>query len=186
MQAHMRMFLLVLTMVALVLQARPCEAADVTASFGVGVGGVQILSTRRGALTGRVTLDLVGIHGLTVGARNELAYLFPIDGADKKPSVHNRTTLTAGWAWKDFTASFGVGLSQYTMSACTTKQCAHVSGLAPAADLSLVYFASRYGVQASFSGGWYFGDSAVLNNAAIWMLSLSPVFRIGDWFGGSR
>jgi hypothetical protein len=155
------------------------------------VSGAQILATQRLAPTARATIDLVGVHGLTVGLRDELTFMPPLGGGDRRLSLHNRTTLTAGWAWESFTASVGAGLSQYAMSACSTTLCAFVSGFAPTVDLSLAYYHSgllngALGVQVSGSGGWYFGDSRVLDGKPIVMVTIGPVIRVGNWFGGLK
>lgn len=183
--------LLFLLSVALLSASRFAHAADVTASVGVNAGVMQILSTRRVAPTARATVDLVGVHGFTLGLRDELSVMPPLGEGDRKLSFYNRTTLTTGWAWESFTASVGAGLSQYTMSACSVARCAYVSGLAPTIDLSLAYYdhrllAGALGVQASATAGWFWGGSSVLRDGVSGvMFTLGPVFRFGQ-FGGSR
>lgn len=188
------MKLKVFLLVALLCFSSAAHAADVTMSGGVTVSGMQILMSRRAALTVPVTLNLVGVHGLLLGARNTTSILAPLGGKDREPSIMNATEITAGWAWPSFTATLGAGMSIYSMSACNTQLCARVSGVAPTADLVLTYYtdwlAHSLGVQFSGSGGWFGhlgkGGSSVLNGVPIWTATLGPVVRFGQFFGGQR
>ena len=164
--------------------ASPARAADFAVSAGVNVSGAQILATQKYAPSAHVALDVLGVHGFTLGARDELMILFPRGGGDKKYGFHNRTSVSVGWAWTDFTASLGFGLSQYAMSACSAKLCSYTSGVAPTADVALAYFSPSFlsgalGVRLAGSIGWYSGDSAVLSNTWIGMLSIGPLLRFG-------
>ena len=163
----------------------PKEArADLTASFGVNISGVQVIATRRLAVSATAAIDVIGVHGFTLGLRDELSLMPALGGADKYPSVHNRTVATAGYSWPSFTLSLGLGLAEYQMSACNAKSCTRVTGAAPNADLVATYYTDwldgMFGVRAAMWGGMYFGNSTVLNNGVpVISITLGPVLRIG-------
>lgn len=158
--------------------------ADLTASFGVSVAGVQVVATRRLAVSATATVEVVGLHGFTLGLRDELSLMPALGGADMYPSVHNRTVASVGYSWPSFTLSLGLGLAEYQMSACNAAGCRRATGAAPNADLVATYYTDwvdgMFGIRAAMWGGLYFGDSKVFTGGApVISVTLGPVLRIG-------
>lgn len=169
----------VLAASAAVLLSRAGEAAP-TVTAGVGVSGLQVGTVPALAVTPHVEVGWQVGDTLTVSLRDSLSVL---PDSARGVGVNNRTAVSVGYAWPTLSATVGLSLAAYELSACRPELCARVRGLAPGAEATADWYsgllAGALGVRVAVSVGWYGGASAVLSGGPVVSATAGPLLRFG-------
>jgi len=157
----------------LVAVPTPAEAFEV--NFGVSVGGIQVGTEPELAVS-----PFVGLRWRTEGGFLLEAHdMFSLLPDDRTVGVHNRTSVTLGYAWDKGNVSLGPSLSFYSMPACSIDSCRRVTGAAPGGHAQIDwYFVGPLGASVSANVAWYDGSSFMLLGSAAVMVTAGPILRL--------
>jgi len=157
----------------LVAAAAPGEAFEV--SFGVSVGGIQVGTDPALAVSPFASLLWRTESGFLLEAHD----MFSILPDDRSVGVHNRTSVTLGYAWDKGNVSVGPSLSFYSMPVCGVDYCRRVTGAAPGGHAQTDwYFAGPLGASVSANLAWYDGSSFMLLGSAAVTVTAGPILRL--------
>ncbi|AUX20915.1 uncharacterized protein SOCEGT47_013910 [Sorangium cellulosum] len=167
---------LVLCGCACALLVVPAPARAFELSGGVSVGGLQIGTGPRlalspfGGLLWRWERDfLLEVHNMSS----------VVPGA--RAGVYDRTAASLVYAWKTGKVSLGPSFSIYAMPVCGIKSCNRVVGVAPGGHAQTDwYFSEPLGVSVSANLDWAGGNSRVLHGDLVAMITAGPVWRFGE------
>ena len=152
----------------------PATADALEVSFGVSVGGIQVGTEPRLAVS-----PFAGLLWHTEGG-----FLFEVHNmcsllADSRVGIHERTSATVGYAWHTGDVSIGPSLSFYSMFACDPMACRRVEGAAPGGHAQVDWYFARFlGVSLSTNVAWYGGSSSVLPDNPAVMVTAGPIVRL--------
>jgi hypothetical protein len=162
--------------VTVALVVAPIPARAVEFSTGVSLGGIQVGTVPRLAVSPNVGL-MWRMDGGFIFTVHDLLNILP----PKKETglgVYNHTSIAIGYAWQDGDLSAGPSLSIYSMVACGARLCGRVAGLAPGGHAQInVFFYDALGVSASVDVDWVGGSSLVLPGGVAAMVVAGPVIR---------
>ncbi|MFS8070856.1 MAG: hypothetical protein ACMG6S_31190 [Byssovorax sp.] len=160
----------------LVLVFAPMPAGAVELSGGASVGGLQIGSVPRLAMSPHVDLLWRLESGLLFAVHDVFSILPPSNTTGL--GVYNQTSATLGYASENSAISAGPSLSSYSMVACGATRCGRVAGVAPGGHVQAsLYFTGTVGVSVSATVDWVGGSSLVLPGGVAAMVVAGPVFR---------
>lgn len=152
----------------------PATANALEPSFGVSIGGIQVGTDPALAVSPFASLLWRTESGFLLEAHNMFSIL-PASSV----GIHDRTSVTLGYAWQTGNVSLGPSLSFYSMLACDTRACRRVGGAAPGGHAQTDwYFAGPLGVSLSANVAWYGGGSFVLRGNAAVMVTAGPILRL--------
>ena len=162
--------------VVLVLVVVPKAAAALEISSGVSLGGIQIGTVPRLAVSPNASLSWHMESGFMFAVHDVFNIVPPIKTSGL--GVYNHTAVAIGYAWENGNLSAGLALSIYSVLACGATLCGRVVGVAPGghAQASL-YFAEPLGVSVSADVDWVGGRSLVLPGGVAAMVVAGPVIR---------
>ncbi|AUX24350.1 hypothetical protein SOCEGT47_048870 [Sorangium cellulosum] len=166
---------LVLCVCACALVVVPAPARAFELSGGVSVGGFQIGTGPR--------LALSPFGGLLWRREKdfqiELHNMFSVVPGSRV-GIYDRTAISLVYAWKTGKASLGPSVSIYAMPVCGPMSCNRVVGVAPGGHAQADwYFSEPLGVSVSANLDWAGGDSRVLHGSWVAMVAAGPVWRFG-------
>ncbi|WP_437728256.1 hypothetical protein [Sorangium sp. So ce861] len=157
------------------LVAVPASAAGVELSGGVSVGGIQMGTGPRLALSPFVGLLWRQEKDLLLEVHNMFSV---VPGA--RVGACDRTAVTLVYAWSTGKVSLGPSLSIYSMPVCGATICNRVVGLAPGGHAQADwYFSEPLGASVSANADWAGGNSRVLHGNLAAMVTVGPVWRFG-------
>lgn len=162
--------------VAIVLVVIPMPAGAVEISTGVSLGGIQVGTVPRFAVSPNAGISWRMESGFMFAIHD----LFSISPPIKKSGlgVYNHTSVSVGYMWENGNLSAGPSLSIYSMPVCGATLCGPVIGLAPGAYAQVsMYFAGPLGVSLSGTVDWLTGRSLVLPAGVVAMVVAGPVVR---------
>lgn len=160
---------------ALVILPAPARALEFNG--GVSVGGIQLGTTPKLALSPFAGL----LWHQKRDFRIEVHHMFSVlPGA--RVGVYDRTGVTVGYAWETGTVSLGPSFSIYWMPVCGPMICNRVVGAAPGVHSQAEwYYAEPLGVAVSANLDWAGGESRVLHGDWVALVTIGPVWRFrGD------
>ncbi|WP_437751821.1 hypothetical protein [Sorangium sp. So ce1389] len=158
---------------ALVVVPAPAQALE--ASGGVSVGGIQVGTESRLAVSPFVGWLWRRERDFRIEVHNMLSI---VPGA--RVGFYDRTAVTLGYATKTGNVSLGPSLSLYSLAVCGVVICDRVMGLAPGGRAqSDWFFAGRLGASMSVNADWAGGSSVVLPGSWVVMITAGPVWRFG-------
>lgn len=159
---------------ACLLVVVPATAEAFDLSGGVSVGGIQVGTDPRLAVSPFVGLLWRTERGLLLGASNMFSIV-----PGSRVGVYDRTAATLGYSWKTGSVRLGPSLSIYSIPACGVVICDRVVGVAPGGHVQTDwYFAGPLGVSLSANLDWAGGSSRVLPGGLVMMLTGGPVLRL--------
>ncbi|WP_438041606.1 hypothetical protein [Sorangium sp. So ce128] len=144
-------------------------------SAGVSVGGIQVGTESRLALSPFAKV----LWRKNSEFRLEVHNMFSIVPGSRV-GLYDRTAVTLGYDTKTGNVSLGPSLSIYSMPVCGAVFCDRVMGVAPGGRAqSDWYFAGRLGVSVSANVDWAGGSSRILPGSVVTMVTAGPVWRFG-------
>lgn len=159
---------------ACLLPSLPSNALAFELSGGLSVGGIQIGTEPRLALSPFVSL----LWNTQKGLLFELHQMFSILPGPRV-GIYDRTAANLGYAWKTGNLSFGPSLSIYSMPVCGAVICDRVVGIAPGVHAKGDwYFAEPLGASVSANLDWARGSSRILSDALVVMVTAGPILRL--------
>ncbi|WP_437947661.1 hypothetical protein WME98_44150 [Sorangium sp. So ce296] len=166
---------LVLCGCACALVVAPESAKAFELSGGVSVGGIQIGTGPRLALSPFVGLLWRQEKELLLEVHNMFSV---VPGA--RVGACDRTAFTLVYAWRTGKVSLGPSLSIYSMPVCGATICNRVVGVAPGGHAQADwYFSEPLGASLSANADWAGGNSRVLHGNLAAMVTVGPVWRFG-------
>lgn len=156
-----------------VLGAVSAPAGAFELSFGVSVGGIQVGTEPKLAVS-----PVVGVRRrMERGFLLEAHHMFSILPGTHV-GVYDRTAAALGYAWKTGNVSLGPSLSVYSMLACGVVICNRVVGIAPGGHIQTDwYFTEPLGASVSANLDWAGGGSRVLPGGLVVMVTAGPIVR---------
>ncbi|WP_233561196.1 hypothetical protein [Sorangium cellulosum] len=151
----------------------PSQAKALELSGGVSVGGIQIgtdpklaVSPFAGLLWRREREFLLEVH-----------HMFSILPGERV-GAYDRTAVALVYAWKTGKFSLGPSLSVYWMPVCGIAICTRVVGVAPGTHAQTDWYLSEVlGASVSANLDWVGGSSRVLRDNWVAMVTAGPVWR---------
>jgi hypothetical protein len=158
---------------ALAVVPAPAEALEV--SGGVSVGGIQVGTEPKLAVSPSVGWLWRREKDFRIEVHNMLSI---VPGA--RVGVYDRTAVTLGYVTKTGDVNLGPSLAIYAMPVCGVVLCDTVVGLAPGVrGQSNWFFAGRLGASVSANADWAGGSSRFLPGSWVVMVAAGPVWRFG-------
>lgn len=152
----------------------PAPAAALEITLGASVGGIQVGTEPKLAVSAFGGLAWRSENGFLLGVHNMFSIL-----VGSRVGIHDRTSATVGYAWKTGDFSFGPSLSFYSMLACGPLVCRRVEGAAPGGHAQVDwYFLGPVGASIGANVAWYGGSSAVLPDNPSVMFTAGPILRL--------
>jgi hypothetical protein len=157
------------------LIAAPAPAAALECSGGVSVGGIQVGTEPKLAVSA-----FVGFLWHREGDfRFEVHNMFSIlPGVPV--GIYGRNAATLGYGWKEGSLGFGPSLSIYSMMVCGVAICNRVVGVAPGGHAQVDwYLGEHWGASVGANVDWAGGRSRILSDDLIVMVTAGPIWRFG-------
>ncbi len=152
----------------------PAHADALEISFGASVGGIQVGTEPRLAVSPFFGVGWHTERGLLLAAQN----MFSVVLGDRV-GVHDRTSAAIGYAWQTGDFSLGPSLSIYSMLVCGPVVCRRVEGAAPGVQAQVDwYFFGPLGGSLSGNVAWYGGASSVLRGDVAGMVTAGLILRL--------
>jgi hypothetical protein len=157
-----------------VLVLAPASAGAFEVSGGVSVGGIQVGTEPRLAVSG-----FAGLHWRIEGSFLLKGHTMFSILPGPRVGFYDRTAAALGYAWKTVNVGLGPSLSIYSMPVCGVVICNHVAGIAPGGHAEAEWFFSDpLGVSVSANVDWAGGGSRVLPGGLVMMVTAGPVLRL--------